>query len=54
MINLLPQQTVRTRTESEEESSQIPVIMWAAEAFDLPEGQEGKVSVCLVNAVRQD
>lgn len=38
---------MRTGTESEEESSQIPVTMWAAEASDLPEGQEGKVSVCL-------
>lgn len=40
---------MRTRTESEEESSQIPVTVWAAEASDFPEGQEGKVSVCLIN-----
>lgn len=46
-INLPLRQTMRTRTEWEEESSQIPVTVWAAEASDLPEGQEGKDSVCV-------
>lgn len=40
---------MRTRTESEEESSQIPVAMWVAEASDLPKEEEGKVPVYLLN-----
>lgn len=44
---------MRIRTESEE-SSQVPVTMWAAEASDLPEGQEGEVSVCPESSDRQD
>lgn len=42
---------MRIRTESEE-SSQIPVTMRAAEASDLPEGQEGEVAMRPESSVR--
>lgn len=44
---------MRTGTDSEE-SSQVPVTMWAVEASDLPEGREGEVSLCPESSVRQD